>query len=182
MKQGACVKLGDKYLAMVARSGSHSLFQRALERLVPDWAELPKLAPSGARYHPIHLLGPYTLFIDPTDISPVLPLAVMVRDPLERFRSALARTRNSVEEALALRYSDAHFQSLSDMGLIATDVTYFRFPDQIEECAAWLGLETPVPQENAEPDENKPTLTPAEELAVRTAYGDDIALWERLQA
>lgn len=70
---------------------------------------------------------------------------------------------------------------LKDMGLIADDITYFRFPDQINDCAEWLGLPTPVPLENAEPEEKKPVLTPEQELAVRLAYADDITLWESLQ-
>jgi hypothetical protein len=67
------------------------------------------------------------------------------------------------------------------MGLLAEGVTHFRFPDQIDACAEWLGLDTPVPQLNAEADEGKPELTAEQEAAVRDAYADDIALWELLQ-
>jgi hypothetical protein len=105
----------------------------------------------------------------------------MVRDPVERFRSACARQAVSVEEGLARLDSDVHFWSLNHMGLLADGVAHFRFPDQIDACASWLGLSTPVPSLNAEAEEGKPTLTAEEEAAVRAAYADDVALWESLQ-
>jgi hypothetical protein len=76
---------------------------------------------------------------------------------------------------------DVHFWSLAHMGLLADGVTHFRFPEQLDACAEWLGLATPVPQLNEEADENKPDLTAEQEDAVRAAYADDIALWELLQ-
>jgi hypothetical protein len=67
------------------------------------------------------------------------------------------------------------------MGLLDEGVTCFRFPDQIDACAEWLGLETPVPQLNEEDEESKPVLTPEQEEAIRATYAADIALWESLQ-
>jgi hypothetical protein len=83
---------------------------------------------------------------------------------------------------LSLQNSDVHFWTLESMGLLVEGVTHFRFSDQIDACAEWLGLENPVPQLNAEPEENKPTLTPEQEAAVREAYSADVALWESLQS
>ena len=105
----------------------------------------------------------------------------MVRDPVERFRSACARQGVTVEEGLGRQDSDVHFWSLAHMGLLAEGVRHFRFPDQLDACAEWLGLETPVPPTNDEPESNKPILTPEQETAVRAAYAADIALWESLQ-
>jgi hypothetical protein len=67
------------------------------------------------------------------------------------------------------------------MGLLAKGVVHFRFPDQMNACAQWLGLETPVLQLNKEAEESKPVLTPEQETRVREIYADDIALWESLQ-
>jgi hypothetical protein len=105
----------------------------------------------------------------------------MVRDPVERFRSACARQGVSVEEGLTRLDVDVHFWALAHMGLLADGVTHFRFPEQLDACAEWLGLETPAPQTNDEPEASKPTLTPEQETAVRAAYAADIALWESLQ-
>ena len=104
----------------------------------------------------------------------------MVRDPVERFRSACARQGVSVEEGLTRQEYDVHFWPLAYMGLLAKGVTHFRFPDQLDACAAWLGLETPVPQTNAESESQKPALTPEQEARVRETYAADIALWESL--
>jgi hypothetical protein len=87
----------------------------------------------------------------------------------------------SVEEGLARRDADVHFWTLDSMGLLAEGVDHFAFPAQIDACAEWLGLETPVPQLNGEPEEAKPVLTAEQEAAVRAAYAADIALWESLQ-
>jgi hypothetical protein len=59
-------------------------------------------------------------------------------------------------------------------------VRYFRFEDQLDDAAEWLGLQTPLPQEDATSEANKPTLTPEQESRVREIYADDIALWESL--
>ena len=60
-------------------------------------------------------------------------------------------------------------------------VTYFRFPDQLNNCAEWLGLPTPVPQLNEEAEESKPFLTQEQENAIRVMYAEDISLWESLR-
>jgi hypothetical protein len=58
---------------------------------------------------------------------------------------------------------------------------YFRFEDQLDAAAEWLGLPTPLPQEDATNEAAKPALTPEQEARVREIYADDIALWESLQ-
>jgi hypothetical protein len=49
-------------------------------------------------------------------------------------------------------------------------------------CAAaeWLGLPTPLPQEDASDPALKPTLTPEQEARVCEIYAADISLWESL--
>jgi hypothetical protein len=162
--------------ALVARAGSYSIIWQALpeEGRVPDDSRPPE-----RRWHPINSAGAIgsPLAAD----EPAEGLCCMVRDPVERFRSACARQGVSVEEGLTRLESDVHFWSLAHMGLLAQGVTHFRFPAQLDACAEWLGLATPVPQLNDEPDENKPALTTEQEAAVRAAYAADIALWESLQ-
>jgi len=58
---------------------------------------------------------------------------------------------------------------------------YFRFEDQLNEAAEWLGLPTPLPQEDATNEADKPTLTAEQEARLREIYADDVALWESLQ-
>ena len=172
MSKGVMVGVGNKALALVARSGSYSLMS-----LIAAHTNSTPREPVDTR-HPIYRLSSQAADMR---VSKHRPLAAMVRNPIERFRSACARQNLSVDQGLKVMESDVHFWPLKDMGLIADDITYFRFPDQINDCAEWLGLRTPVPHENEEPEEKKPVLTLEQESAVRLAYADDIALWESLQ-
>ena len=161
--------------ALVARSGSYSIIWQALpvEKRVPDNSRAP-----GGRWHPINAAG--TSASPLADNEPAEGLCCMVRDPVERFLSACARQGVSIDEGLTRQDSDVHFWPLAHMGLLAQGVTHFRFPDQLDACAEWLGLATPVPQTNDEPEAAKPVLTPEEEARVREIYAADIALWESL--
>lgn len=170
--KGAKITLPNgKKFALVARSGSYSIIWQALPENLRN--------PVGDRWHPInattHTIG------SPLDDNDIPNLCCLVRDPVERFRSACARQQKSVEEGLESISFDVHFWTLESMGLLAEGITHFRFPDQIDECSQWLGLETPVPQLNEEDEESKPVLTPEQEAAIRATYAADIALWESLQ-
>jgi hypothetical protein len=163
---------GRKFL-IVARSGSHAICWQSLP------AEIKEIFADPTRryrqWHPV-LSSPYGgLAAGDTPEN----YCCLVRDPVERFRSACARTQISVDDALIS--ADGHFWSLESMGALQDGVTHFRFPDQLDACAEWLGLETPVPQLNEEAEANKPTLTPEQEARVREIYAADIALWESLQ-
>jgi len=175
--QGAKItSQNGRRFALVARSGSYSIIWQALpeNKRVPDDSVSP-----GGRWLPINSAGTIGSPLQPSE--PAEGLCCMVRNPVERFRSACARQNVTVEQGLELCETDVHFWSLSYMGLLAEGVTYFRFPDQINDCLEWLGLSTPAQQLNEEAEEGKPTLTPEQENAIRTAYAADIALWESLQ-
>jgi hypothetical protein len=171
--QGAKLTLPNgKRFAVVARSGSYSICWQSLP------AELQAVPPGSQRWHPVSA-SPFKGRMDETDKA--AGMCCMVRDPVDRFRSSCARQQCTPEEGISRSQYDVHFWPLGQMGLLASGVTYFRFPDQLNDCAEWLGLPTPVPQLNAEADENKPDLTPEQEAAVRELYAADIALWESLQ-
>jgi hypothetical protein len=170
--KGAKITLPNgKKFALVARSGSYSIIWQALPT--------PLRNPVGDRWHPInattHTIG------SPLDNSDIPNLCCLVRDPVERFRSSCARQQKTLEEGLESVSFDVHFWTLESMGLLAEGITHFRFPDQIDACAQWLVLETPVPILNDELEENKPVLTPEQEARVREIYANDIVVWESLQ-
>ena len=169
--KGAKITLPNgKKFALVPRSGSYSIIWQALT---------PAERTPGNGWHPINSAGASGSPL--ADDEPADGLCCLVRDPVERFRSACARQKKTVEEGLNSLDSDVHFWTLGSMGLLDEGVTCFRFPDQIDACAEWLGLETPVPQLNEEDEESKPVLTPEQEEAIRATYAADIALWESLQ-
>lgn len=172
MRGAKITATNGRRFALVARSGSYAIIWQA----IPEALRTPREG-----WHPINATTDNIgspLQVD----EPAEGLCCLVRDPVDRFRSACARQGVSVEDGLSLQNSDVHFWTLESMGLLVEGVTHFRFSDQIDACAEWLGLENPVPQLNAEPEENKPTLTPEQEAAVREAYSADVALWESLQS
>ena len=57
---------------------------------------------------------------------------------------------------------------------------YFRFENQLRECADWLGIKN-LPHIDATEESNKPTLTPEQEARVREIFAEDIELWNQLQ-
>jgi hypothetical protein len=100
-------------------------------------------------------------------------VALVVRNPVERFRSMIAHRQLNVDEQL-----DSPMYGPLPQGNF---VRCFRFEDQLDAAAEWLGLPTPLPQEDATQEAGKPTLTAEQESRVREIYADDIALWESLQ-
>jgi hypothetical protein len=127
--------------------------------------------------------------------------AVMVRNPVDRFCSVVARMGISVEKALMLLYwfqglgakpatTDRHdleyahgttWHHLTPVTqYIQPDSQLFVFPD-IAGMAAYLGIVAPEEHINACPAV-KPELTPEQEAAVREIYAADLVLWESLQS
>jgi hypothetical protein len=147
-------------ILLVPRSGSHSLALAAVTAWYPD-----RIVAVDA--HPATVL--------PQEVwRGEAGLGIVVRNPIERFRSMCAhRPERTLENHLACPVY---------MPLPVGDFArYFRFEDQLNECAEWLGLPTPLPQEDATEEANKPVLTPEQEARVREIYADDIKLWESLQ-
>jgi hypothetical protein len=157
--------------AIVARSGSYSICWQSLP------PELQQPSP-GKRWHPISASIYKGQLSDDEQLE---GLCCMVRDPVDRFRSACARQGVTPGNGLTRAVIDVHFWSLERMGLLAAGVTHFRFPDQLDACAQWLGLPVPVQQLNDSNDAEKPILTPEQEAEVCEIYAADIALWESLK-
>ena len=145
--KGVCAIHNGKALALVTRSGSHAL----MNLMLPEIYE--KRTPSGSkekRWHPIMNLHGHDLR---NGLPEVDQICVMVRDPIERFRSSMARRKLNFEQAIAAKDEDVHFWSIESMGLIDDLCSYFLFPQQIDLCADSLRLKTPVPKLNEEIEE-----------------------------
>jgi len=147
---------------MTPRTGSHALAKAALIHFWPDlWQEDDD--------HPAALL-PVDEGWDGSNSN----VSIVIRNPVERFRSMCAhRPERTLEEHL-----DAPIYGPLPQG---TFDRYFRFEDQLDDAAEWLGLPMPLPQEDATDEAAKPVLTPEQEARVREIYAADIALWESLQ-
>jgi hypothetical protein len=127
------------------------------------------------KWHPIMNLTGHDLRMG----YPQVLMCCMVRDPIERFKSACARRNKTVEEGLL--EDEVHFWSIESMGLLNDSIKYFLFPEQIDECSYWLGLPTPVPRVNEEKDEKKPVLTEEQLELVTKQYYNDNELYQKLK-
>jgi len=171
----------NKGVALVTRSGSHSLFKSILSKYYPNLPQNEKDRPfviENDRWHPVMNLEDI-LDLSSSDISD-LEFAVMVRDPVERFQSSCARLGMTPTEVLDNHMDNVHVWTLKSMGLLdAPKAKYFLFENQLEDCANYLGLDLPLPALNGE--SNKPELTSEELSRVQSHFADDIALYERLK-
>ncbi|NDG19286.1 MAG: hypothetical protein EB117_13570 [Betaproteobacteria bacterium] len=149
-------------IMLTPRSGSHSL---ALAAMQTFWPEI-EIQQGG---HPA-----WYFVVQQNWPEDGHNCGIVVRNPVERFRSMCAhRPERTLEEHLA-----EPFYGPLPKGNFAR---YFRFEDQLNEAAEWLGLPTPLPQEDASDPALKPTLTAEQEARVRELFADDIALWQSLQ-
>jgi hypothetical protein len=170
--KGVCALFNNKALALVTRSGSHALMNLMLPK---DHVKTQPEHLKEEKWHPIMNLQGHDLRLG----LPECEVYCMVRDPIERFKSACARRNKTVEEGLL--EDEVHFWSIESMGLLNDNIKYFLFPEQINECADWLGLPTPVPRVNEEKDEKKPVLTEEQLELVTKQYYNDNELYQKLK-
>jgi hypothetical protein len=153
-------------LLFTPRSGSHSIAAAALASFWPDRFVNYQAAQYG---HPAMFLPEYEARINQED------LAIVLRNPVERFRSMCAhRPDVAINDQLA----NPVYGPLPQHPW----AKIFLFESQLQECCDWLGITVPLPQLDATEEANKPELTPEQEARVREIYADDIALWEALQS
>lgn len=170
--RGVCALYKNKALALVTRSGSHALMNLMLPE---DHIKTHPEHLKEEKWHPIMNLQGHDLKMG----IPDMPTCCMVRNPVDRFRSSCARRNKTVEEGLL--EDEVHFWTMESMGLLNDNIKYFLFPEQINECASWLGLPTPVPRLNEEKDEKKPILSENQlELVIKNYYYDN-KLYKKLK-
>lgn len=153
------VSSNGRAIALIPRSGSHSIAAAMLASFYPDLPVTAGQHPA-ASYPAIDHAG---------------AVCAIVRNPVERFRSMVAHAGTSVEEQLARPRYGAEFTHGTQFDRL------FRFEDQLQECAGWLGITVPLPHLDATEPAEKPILNPEQEYRVREIYAADIALWESLQ-
>lgn len=146
---------------LIPRSGSHSLAIAAMRTFWPD-IEITDES------HPATYFGSEEWW-DGTNQN----IAIVVRNPIERFRSMCAhKLEKTIED---------HLKKPIYGPLPKGNFKYFLFETQLNECAEWLGLPTPLPHIDASIESNKPVLTPDQETILKQIYAEDVALWESLQ-
>ena len=151
---------------LTPRSASHSIAAACLQSF---WPELySQYLSAEPQLHP----AAYLQSMEGWNYQ--IDLAIVMRNPINRFRSMCAqRPQTAIEELLA----SPRYGALPD----GKWAKVFLFETQLQDCADWLGITVPLPQLDATEEADKPVLTPEQEARVREIYADDIALWESLQ-
>jgi hypothetical protein len=160
-----------KAMLLTPRSASHSIALAALESFWPDklYEYNKNFANNTSKKipHPAVYFPQYEAFVGQTD------LAIILRNPVERFRSTCAhRPQISIEQHLA----NPFYKPLPQ----GQWVKIFLFETQLQECADWLGITVPLEQIDPTEENDKPTLTSEQENIVKQIYANDMALWESL--
>lgn len=125
----------------------------------------------------------------PTEKEPSKPVVLIVREPVDRFRTAFRQTRlESVDDALdslenkteilepykRFLYTDPHFTHQHEL---LKGGTAFRYED-LEKAAKFIGLSLPLPLLNKACDDGKkPNLTPDQESRLLNYYSKDAELY-----
>jgi hypothetical protein len=161
------VGTNNRRLALVPRSGSHSIVVAWMQHYEPE--EYNEWFESGSQSHPANFLRQQEVSEPRRAYS---ALGVVVRNPVARFCSMIAHRNLAIEQQLQLPLYPP-IQPLSY-------THFFRFENQLQECAEWLGIAPPIPVLAESDEDNKPNLTPEQEARVRELFADDIALWESL--
>lgn len=189
------LKCGDKLFALNPKCATSSFARAIIARWHPDIEQLITTAayPLGQSAD----TGQWQLMV-PYRTRPVGEVICLVRDPVERFRSAMAQVGitdvDATLDELAnetgqhpeyrpvrgrrLLSEDVHFQPQARFS--GEPIRFFRFPDQVDAAAAALDLSLPLPTIN-EATGTKPTLTPEQEQRVRDFYAADVILWNSIQ-
>ena len=146
-------------ILLTPRSGSHSLSIAAMQAFWPTIAIGPA--------HPAAYFG-----IQENWDGSNTTVGLVVRDPVERFRSMVAHRHLNVDEQLKYPMYPPLPQGKFER--------YFKFETQLNDAAEWLGLPTPLSTEDAMPEDQKPVLTSEQVARVLELYAADVALWESL--
>lgn len=125
--------------------------------------------------------------------EPDKPVFLLVREPVERFVSAVAHLQIDAEKTLTALENDERmvFQTLNkkarnDTHLLpqhiynGTNTKLYRFPDQLEQLCKDADINYPLPKVN-EGKYTKPVLTEDQIKRVKQYYKEDVALFDSIK-
>jgi hypothetical protein len=182
-------------VALNAKVASSSLARRIIATYYPETEGKLQRAhyPPGFNANRVQLHG----FVAGT-YQPDRPVAMLVREPLDRFLSGVAYLNMNLESAIESLLTgvrttashrgsgprpinvstNIHFARQSEMPYGETHL--FRFPDHVFELAALLGIGS-VPRLNVTP-KPQPAVTDEQRDAILGHYAADVALYESITA
>ena len=185
---------GDKLLAFNPKCGTSTFSWAILRQFYPEIVEQLNTTTQwahGGKTENQMLHGWVPKKVNPRKRK----VAQIVRDPVERFRSAvgfmnLIKRCGSLEAIIddllnetakldTVKGTIAANFHFTPQSRFSGDLTYFRM-DQMQDCADWLGIKVPLTVINKTKIE-KPTLSSEQEDLIRDYYEEDVALWESIQ-
>jgi len=166
---------GEKFVALIGKSGSSAISKAIQLSLKPDYQIISVSGNAEMVSKVSNSAGIWQGAVSSVE-NPTLP-AIPVRDPIERFRSACAQEGITADEALA-KIDKVNFHFRPTSAHVTVDCVLFKFPEHLDELAAFLGLES-IDRVNDGETNNppKPDLTAEQLTLVREIYADDIALY-----
>jgi len=184
-------KAGDKAVAINYKVGSSTMARAIISAFQPEFEALittPHGDGNGTAY-PTGKTADDFLWHGAAEKVPAedVKLAyLLVREPVEKFRSACQMSRvESVDDKLAVLEAgdnrDGHF--FTQARFLETPCKLYKFPEQLDDMAADVGLSLPLPVINESghlvPGE-KPTLSDAQIARVKAIYADDVRLFNTI--
>ena len=179
----------DYSVAFNAKAASSTLSRAIIAAFYPEQENLLQTAcyPEGK--------GPDSVpahWLCPKESRPSRPVVLIVREPVDRFRTAMAQfgltdveavldsLENGIEVPLPRRKRNLrHDMHFHHQHLLLRDGTAFRL-ENIGAAAELIGLPLPLPVLN-EASRPKPDLTPEQEGRVLAYYAADAELYDSLQ-
>lgn len=159
--------VGDKLLCFIPRTGSTSLLKLIEDKYYPNNHKGIGVTPH-FRIHSV---------IDDHKRE----LVSMFRNPVERFVSGCAQKKYTIEHGIAeLQKERVDFHIRSQHTFLSNDspTKLFKFPEQIDSCAEYLGLPTPVPFLNV--SKSKPVVTKKQLAWLKEYYKKDLEIFNSL--
>lgn len=184
---------GKKLLAFNGKCGTSTMAWAIIRQFYPETEEYLRTKVKWGKgtvddqMHHAHV---------PKRTHPDRPVVQILRDPVERFRSAVAFLRLedrkfTVDQILDDLEDETNVVDMQRGGSLVNnfhfryqdnfrgDITYFPL-NNLQGAADELGIKVPLIKINSAPTK-KPDLTPEQEDRVRSFYADDVRLWESIQ-
>lgn len=141
--------VGDKLLCMIPRTGSTSLLRLIEDKYYPEMKNV-NIA--------LHFKIPSIIDDNKRE------LVAMFRHPVERFISGCSQTKRTINEGIeelktkSLDRIDFHLRPQYTFLSEKRSTKFFKFPEQLNECANYLELPTPISHLNASKSKSVPSL------------------------
>ena len=160
--------VGDKLMCFIPRTASTSLLSLIQDKYYPYLKKIDNVT--------LHFKIPSIVDDGKKELISVL------RNPVDRFLSGCARKKWTVAEGIEeLKNDNPDFHIRAQYTFLSEDrpTKFFKFPNQIDEIASYLGLPTPVPIKNA--SITKPIPTDEQLIWLNEYYKKDFELFNEIK-